>query len=234
MVRPLDRTPRLLVFSLLLAFVGYLNAEAQFIMSPEAGAFGVYGGVIKSDLGQRALSTSPAQARYYDGFEVGIKNEFYRTDWAKGNIYVAYAQLGANEWVDLEAGTVPVTIDLQTVKFALDPLIFKAGSDFVHGYLGGGLFGAYFFDQQIEGLTSTEDYWVLGPDLAQLDYGLDLLAGVHVWNFQLELHAQFGRRELGQRADGTVAKSKFFGVSLAYMFINRNITRKNCKDTRLL
>ncbi|MDH3652095.1 MAG: hypothetical protein OEQ53_20580, partial [Saprospiraceae bacterium] len=213
-----------------LSFLSFQCVFGQFVMTPEAGAFGLFGGLIRSDLGQVSMIEEAGLShRVYQGFEVGLKAEMYRTELFKGNVYASYIQLGSHEYGDIESSSSEMTVDLQAAKAVITPLMLKAGTDFVHGYAGGGVYGMYIFDQVVNGTTNAQDQWASGPELKELDYGLNLVAGMHVWNLELEVHAQYGLAELGERFDGTIAKSKFYGVSLSYMFIQRDMTRKSCR-----
>ena len=225
------------LFSMLIIFVfGFQQLSAQFTLSPESGAFGIFGGVVLSELGQIAPPASTGLSHQLkQGFEVGVKKEIYRSQWLKGNLYASYLQLGSQEYYQEENIYKEATVDLKAIKVALTPLLLKVGGDFVHGYAGGGMYGTYFIEQSVSSpLINGDDYWSNGPELEKIDYGLNLLAGFHLWNFQLEFHAQYGKQKLGDRFDGSVAKQEFYSLTLAYMFINRDITRKSCKDTRFL
>ncbi|MDH3245374.1 MAG: hypothetical protein OEM26_12210 [Saprospiraceae bacterium] len=206
---------------------------SQFVMTPEAGAFGLFGGVVRSDLGQVSMIENAGLSHtYYQGFELGLKAELYRTELFKGNIYASYIQLGSHEFGDVESSATEVTVDLKAAKAVITPFMLKGGTDFVHGYAGGGVYGMYIFEQAIDAIGTAGDHWASGPALKELDYGLNLVAGVHVWNLELEINAQYGWAELGERFDGSIAKSKFMGLSLSYMFIQRDITRKSCRKTK--
>ena len=220
------------VFALIILFAP--EGKAQIMMSPESGAFGLYGGIVQSSLGKQPLAESAGFShQYYSGFEFGIKKELYRGDWFKGNLYIGYLQFGSEEFHQEAPEWQNTTIDIKAVKLAMTPLLLKVGSDAIHGYAGGGAFGSLLIEQSIQGYEGANDYWTSGEELEKIDYGLHLQAGVHVWNFELEFNAQFGQQELGLRIDESVAESTFYSLTLSYMFINRNITRKNCKDTRL-
>jgi hypothetical protein len=221
-----------IVFSLLFTF-SIRESTAQIMMSPEAGSFGLYGGIVQSSLGKQPLAENAGLShQYFSGYEVGIKKELYRGDWFKGNLYIGYLQFGSEEFNLESTVSQNTTVDLKAVKVAVTPLLLKAGSDFIHGYAGGGAFGSMIIEQSIEGYEGSNDYWTTGEELEKIDYGLHLQAGVHVWNFELEFNAQFGQQELGLRRDESKAESTFYSLTLSYMFINRNITRKSCKDTR--
>lgn len=209
------------------------SAIAQIQFSQQAGGFGFYGGLTLSQLEQPIdLGQPETKIPYLKGFEAGVKSEVYRTRWMRGNVMLGYAQMGANEWVQMEGAWQPTTIDLQQIKFALNPFIFKAGGDFFHGYIGGGGYGSFMINQEITGPMPQENYWTDASELTKYDFGLDLLAGIHVWNFDIEFHAQYGMNELGIRPDGSIAKQQFYSITLSYLYVNQHLTIKSCRDHR--
>ena len=118
------------------------------------------------------------------------------------------------------------------MKLAVNPLIFKVGDDFFHGYVGGGVYGSYIIKQELSDPSVADRYWSSGEELNGRDVGLDFTAGIHVWKFDIEAHAQYGLLELGERWDGTSVKHQFFGLHIAYLWVNNHLTVKSCRDTR--
>ncbi|MBK8504750.1 MAG: hypothetical protein IPL46_22595 [Saprospiraceae bacterium] len=53
-------------------------------------------------------------------------------------------------------------------------------------------------------------YWTSGDELKGGDIGLDLAAGIHIWSFDIEAHAQYGLLDLGTRWDGSTVRHQFF------------------------
>lgn len=210
------------------------TSYGQLSFTQQAGGFGPFIGRVVSNLGQPMLSGQPEGSILdHQGWEFGLKSEIYRTNWLRGNLMASYIELGAKEWIPSETDFRELEFNLKAIKAAIDPLIFKVGDDFIHGYIGGGIYGTFFFDQELVSTASTENYVVDG-DVKEIDFGLDLTAGVHIWSFDLEFHAQYGARDIGQRFDGTGIRQEFYGIHLAYLYVNQNVTRKTCRNKNSL
>ena len=220
------------IFVVILTILNSEQIQAQINFSDQSGGFGPYLGLIRSNLKQPTPGGKQGVFDMYQGFEVGIKSELYRTQWMRGNLIASYLQQGAHENFDVENTNQPVDVNLKQVKLALNPLLFKAGSDMIHGYVGGGVYGSYIIEQGISDEALRDQYWSGAEELSGKDVGLDLVAGIHVWAFDIEAHAQYGFLELGTRWDGSPVKHKFFGLSIAYLYVNQHVTRKNCRDTK--
>lgn len=220
--------------ALSLLFVCSIHAMAQLTFTDQAGGFGPFIGRVVSNLGQPMIEGQPSSSIFdHQGWEFGIKSEIYRTTYLRGNLMASYIQLGSREFIPSETDFREVNVNLQAIKVALNPLLFKIGNDFIHGYAGAGIYGTFLFDQEVESDVNTDNYWQ-SEELKEIDYGLDLVAGVHVWSFDIEFHAQLGASEMGKRFDGTPVKQQFFGISLAYLYVNQHVTRKSCKNKKSL
>jgi hypothetical protein len=212
---------------------GTLQLHSQVNFSDQAGGFGPFIGLIRSNLKQPQLGGDKTGVLdMYQGWEAGLKSEMYRTQWLRGNILASFVQQGATEYFQTENTVRPVDIDLQEIKLAVNPLLFKVGSDFFHGYLGGGIYGSYIINEKISDPDLVGQYWTSGDELKGGDIGLDLTAGIHIWSFDIEAHAQYGLLDLGARWDGSTVRHQFFGLSLTYLYVNQHVTRKSCRDTR--
>ncbi len=221
----------LIVFSSILG----LSASGQMSFTDQAGGFGPFGGYVISTLKQPGLDGSATdRSLYRKGFEVGIKSEMYRFRYLRGNIMASYIRLGAHEYLPGENNLQDVEVDLQAFKAAFNPFLFKVGNDFLHGYAGGGGYGTFYINQEVSAQQPLENYWNGEQELRKFDYGLDLVAGVHVWNFDIEFHAQLGMADLGERFDNTLAKQQFFSITLAYLYVNQHVTVKSCKNKKSL
>ena len=209
-----------------------MHGKAQLTFTDQAGGFGPYGGLVWSTLGQPAIDG--AKTQYQQGFEVGIKSELYRFNHLRGNLSGGYMKLGAKEYIQSENNFTEAEVDLQAFKAALDPLLIKVGNDFIHGYAGGGVYGTFFIEQEVTSPSPNEEYWNGAAELDKFDYGVSAVAGVHVWNFDIEFKAQFGLAELGQRVDQSLAKQQFYSLTLAYLWVNQHTTVKTCKRKKSL
>ena len=135
---------------LLFTFFILVNAKAQLSFTDQAGGFGPFGGYVLSTLKQPLLAGAPAdKIAYREGFEVGLKSELYRFNYLRGNLTASYIQLGSAEWAQSENTFSEVDVSLKAFKASFDPLLFKIGSDFIHGYAGGGVYGTFFVDQEV-------------------------------------------------------------------------------------
>ncbi len=207
-----------------------VNARAQLSFTDQAGGFGPFGGYVLSTLKQPLLAGIPSdKVAYHEGFEVGIKSELFRFRYLRGNLSASYIQLGAMEWAPSENTLNEVDVTIKAFKAALDPFLFKVGTDFIHGYAGGGVYGTFFFNQGITPDLYSTEYWNGQTELKKFDYGVNAVAGMHIWSFDVEFKAQYGLAELGQRFDNTQAKQKFFSITLAYLYVNQHVTVKSCK-----
>lgn len=222
-------------FLICLSFLssGLLPLSAQINFSDQSGGFGPFIGLVGSNLLQpQKVGEKVSVLDMYRGWEAGIKSELFRTKWMRGNLLASYVKQGATEYFEVENTSTPVDIDLQQIKLALNPLIFKVGDDLFHGYLGGGIYGSYIINQEISEPSLTGQYWTSGDELKGRDVGLDFVAGFHIWKFDIEAHAQYGLLELGTRWDGSPVKHQFFGLHIAYLWVNNHLTVKSCRDTR--
>ncbi len=215
-----------LLLTLCIFFPALVFSQIQF--TEQSGGVGLYVGYLQSDLRQPESPKFPSVSSIHTGWEIGIKKEMYRTKWMRGNVMIGYAQLGAEEWMQEESNWTQANIDLQAIKLAFDPIFLKAGNDNFHVYAGGGLYGTFIFDQQ----PSITPYWSSGDELSNVDGGLDIAAGIHIWRFDIEFHAQYGLSELGRRLDNSIVKQRFFGVHLTYLHVNQHVTVKSCRDKR--
>ncbi len=214
--------------------LGSSGIFAQVSFTDQAGGFGPIVGRVVSNLGQPVLPGAPESSIFdKQGWELGLKSEIYRTTWMRGNLMASYVELGAKEWRPNETSFTEVDVNLKAVKAAVNPILFKVGNDFIHGYAGGGVYGTFFFDQEIESSIPTEDYFQ-EDKLKEIDYGLDLAAGIHIWSFDIEFHAQYSWRDIGHRYDDTAVRQEFYGLSIAYLYVNQNVTRKNCRNKKSL
>ncbi|MCB0668902.1 MAG: hypothetical protein KDC80_23925 [Saprospiraceae bacterium] len=222
-----------LFVSLLFFFILILPSDAQIGFSDQSGGFGPFIGLVQSNLLQPArVGDKVGVLDMYHGWEAGIKSELYRTKWMRGNLMASYLQQGATEYFEVENSTRSVDIGLQQIKLALNPLIFKVGDDFFHGYAGGGIYGSYIIKQELSDPSIADQYWTNGDELTGRDVGLDFIAGIHIWKFDIEAHAQYGLLELGKRWDGSTVKHQFFGLHIAYLWVNNHLTVKSCRDSR--
>ena len=219
------------LFFTLLFFSNQLLAQAQF--SDQAGGFGPFIGLVRSNLKQPQLGGGQQSiADMYQGWEVGIKSELYRTKWLRGNLMASYVQQGANEYFEAGNSSQPIEVNLKEVKLALNPLLFKVGGDYLHGYIGGGVYGSYIVEQSISNPELSAQYWNGAEKLSGADVGIDVAAGIHIWQFDIEAHAQYGLVDLGTRWDGSPVRHNFFGLSIAYLYVNQHLTVKSCRDHR--
>ena len=220
---------------LLFTFFILANAKAQLSFTDQAGGFGPFGGYVLSTLQQPLLPGAPAtKTAYQEGFEVGIKSELYRFNYLRGNLSASYIQLGSKEWSQSENTFSEVDVNLKAFKASFDPLLFKIGSDFIHGYAGGGVYGTFFIEQEVNPDQYSTDYWNGNAELKKFDYGLNAVAGVHIWSFDIELKAHYGLAELGQRFDNSLSKQQFYSLTLAYLWVNQHVTVKSCKRKKSL
>lgn len=228
----MSTTSRLFIYLLFFSIV-IVPTTAQVGFSDQSGGFGPFIGMVRSNLLQPARAGEKTGILdMYHGWEAGVKSELYRTKWMRGNLMASFVQQGASEYFEVENTTRPVDIDLQQIKLALNPLIFKIGDDFFHGYAGGGIYGSYIIKQEFSDPSIASQYWSSGDELTGRDVGLDFTAGIHIWKFDIEAHAQYGLLELGTRWDGSTVKHQFFGLHLAYLWVNNHLTVKSCRKTR--
>ncbi len=214
--------------------IGANIVSGQVSFTDQAGGFGPFIGRVASNLGQPTIPGQPeSKITDHQGWEFGLKSEIYRTNYLRGNLMASYIELGAKEYIPTETDFREVNVNLKAVKAALNPLLLKLGSDFLHGYAGAGIYGTFLIDQEVAADVNTEDYWQQ-KELKEIDYGLDLVAGIHIWSFDIEFHAQLGAAELGKRFDNSPVKQQFFGISLAYLYVNQHVTRKSCKNKKSL
>ena len=227
----MNRIVSLLVL-LILIFTA-VSAIAQINFSDQGGGFGPYVGLVKSNLGQH-LSGGEKQgvSDMHQGFELGFKSELYRTRWMRGNLMAGYMQYGSKEYYSVENTVNPVEVELSAVKVALNPILFKVGGDNIHGYFGGGAYGSYLIKQSISQPDLSEQYWSGERKIKGADAGLDFVAGIHLYHFDIEAHAQYGLLDLGTRWDGSAVKQQFYGIHIAYLYVNQHVTRKSCRDHR--
>ena len=222
-----------LLVCLVMASFGLFPLQAQTSFSDQSGGFGPFVGLIRSNLKQ-PLPDGIQQGILdgYKGWEAGLKSEIYRTRWMRGNVMASYLQLGAIEYFQDENVTRPVDVDLQALKLAVNPLLFKVGDDFLHGYAGGGFYGSYIIKQRISEKDLEGNLWSGGGELSARDLGLDFVAGIHIWYFDIEAHAQYGMLDLGTRLDGSTVRHQYYGLSIAFLWVNQHLTVKSCRDTR--
>ena len=219
--------------SMFLSFLFLGQASAQVNFSDQSGGFGPFFGLVRSNLKQPQVGGgSQSLSDMYHGWEAGIKSELYRTKWLRGNLMASYVQQGANEYFQADGNSVPVEVNLKEVKLALNPILFKVGGDYLHGYIGGGIYGSYIIEQELSNPELTAEYWNGAEKLSGADYGLDFTAGIHIWQFDIEAHAQYGLADLGTRWDGSPVRHNFFGISIAYLYVNQHLTVKSCRDHR--
>lgn len=213
----------------LITILTALHANAQINFSEQAGGFGPYVGLSKSSLQQNYGGEDQSLSEMYQGFELGLKTELYRTRWMRGNIIAAYSQQGANEYVELDNSMTPMELEMKQVKLVFDPIMFKAGPDFYHFYAGGGIYGSYLIEQTFTDPEMATRQWQEG-ELSKRDFGLDFAAGIHLRHFDIEARAQYGLSDLATRFDGSVVRTQFFGISIAYLYVNQHLTVKSCRD----
>jgi len=222
-----------LAICLIFLTIGISSVSGQIGFSDQSGGFGPFIGLVRSNLKQPQVGGSKVGVLdMYQGWEAGLKSEIYRTRWMRGNVMASFVSQGASEVFTVENTSRPVDIDLQQIKLAVNPLLFKIGDDFFHGYFGGGVYGSYIINQKISDPDIADQYWTSGNELSGRDLGLDFAAGVHIWKFDIEAHAQYGLLDLGTRWDGSTVRHQFFGIHLAYLWVNNHLTVKSCKDTR--
>jgi hypothetical protein len=217
---------------LFMASYGLVHLQGQVNFSDQSGGFGPFIGLIRSNLKQ----PQPGGEKLgildgYKGWEAGLKSEIYRTRWMRGNVMASYMKLGATEYFQSENVNRPVDVELQELKLAVNPLLFKVGNDFLHGYFGGGIYGSYIIDQKISEPDLEGQLWS-ADQLKASDVGLDFAAGIHVWYFDIEAHAQYGLVDQGTRVDGSPVRHQFYGLSIAYLWVNQHLTVKSCRDNR--
>ncbi len=218
-----------LLFSLLIVSFACTAGMSQLYFSKESGGFGPYVGVVRSHL----MAPSGNNTGFVQqGYEAGLKAELYRTEWLRGNVMFGWMQHGAQERFIAENAEGLATINLQSMKLNLMPVMLKWGGDKLHAYIGGGAYGAFMIKQDVDAPGLSGNYWQEGNELASTDYGIDISAGIHVWQFDIEFKLQRGLLDLGTRLDGSTVRNRTAGIHLAFLWVNNHTEVKSCRDKR--
>ena len=227
---------KLALFISVTTFAGNSFAQSYSFesVSDNDGLFGFYGGYVLSHLDQPLNAGYTNNERmYHTGFEAGVKAEMYRGLYFRGNSTLSWFQSGSTEFYQSGDQYQQMDVNLQSIKLTINPLVFKTFGDFFQLYAGGGMYGSYILNQEV---IQHNPAFILNEvdELEKIDLGAHALAGINIWNFEIEANIGYGIVDLAMREDGTGARQRFGSITLAYIMDRVTREVKNCKDKRRL